>query len=72
MEKSLNESTDVMEEMMKISEDILLFLPSSPLSFRVRCMEGKTFPAFPKVKDEFFIKDLSDRRDMVTVSIDKQ
>lgn len=65
MEKFLNEYAGVMDEMMKISEHISLLLPSSPLSFRAGCMEGNTFPAFPKGKDEFFIEDLSDRRDML-------
>lgn len=65
MEMSLNDYADFIDEMMKIPEYILLLLPSSTLSFRAGSMEGKTFPAFPKGKDEFFIEDLSGRRDML-------
>lgn len=61
----MNESADVLDEMMKILEHIFLLLPSSPLSFRAGCMKGKTFPAFPKGKFDFSIEDLSDRRDML-------
>lgn len=62
MEKSLNESADVMGKMMKISKHISLLLSSSPLSFRAGCTEGKTFQAFLKGKDYFFIEDLNVRR----------
>lgn len=62
MEKALNESAAIMDEIIERSGHVLLILASSPSS-SAGWVKEKIFPIFPKGKDDFSIQDLGYKRE---------